>query len=164
LQDPGWHAVTAGPVGSSATSEWTAPGQAWLGTGEAWEGRRVELAARADGQRVLRFAGSRTEGIGQWVPVAGRALYAATVNVRARTSPGTATYLIVSFLDEAGRHLDKGRVDRLPPDTAVQETSLCVIVRAPAAARRVGFAVRVLNQINEDFAEFSKASLRRLEP
>jgi hypothetical protein len=164
LIDPGWHSVVVQPVGSSATSDWTAPGTPWHGTGEAWEGRSVQLSPRADGKRVLRMAGCRTEGIGQWVPVTADALYAATARVRAKTSPGTATFLIVSFLDEKGQHLDLGRVDRLPPDAAVQETTLCVMAKAPPAARFIGFGVRVLNQINDDFAEFADASLRRIEP
>jgi hypothetical protein len=90
-------------------------------------------------------------------------LYAAQATVRAKTSPGTATFLILSFLDEKGRHIGMGRVDRLPPDAALQSTELCVLARAPSNARWVGFGVRVLNQINDDFAEFSGASLRRLD-
>ena len=164
LKDPAWRLVVANPVGSSATSDWTVPGQSWLGSGEAWEGRTVQLSTRADGRRVLRLAGCRTEGIGQWVPVSAGALYAATVKVRAKTSPGTATFLIVSFLDEQWRHIDMGRVDRLPPAAAVQETTLCVIRRAPPNARFVGYGVRVLNQINDDFVEYNDASLRRLDP
>jgi hypothetical protein len=35
--------------------------------------------------------------------------------------------------------------------------------RAPAGARWVGMAVRALNQVNDDFAEFTGASLRRLK-
>ncbi len=162
LQDPLWSNVTAAAVGGSADLEWTAPGGAWRGTGEPWEGRAVQLAARADGERVLRLAGCRTEGIGQWVSVTPGALYAAQVKVRAKSSPGTATFLLVTFLDDKGRHIGIGRADRLAPDEAVQETELCVIVRAPPHARFIGFGLRVLNQINDDFAEFSRASLRRL--
>jgi len=42
-----------------------------------------------------------------------------------------------------------------------QATRLQVIAKAPPGARWVGFGLRVLNQINDDFAEFSGASLRR---
>lgn len=164
LVDPAWQTVSVQPVGSSAAIEWTDAQQIWRGSGEPWEGRTVQLTADLEGPRVLRFASCRTEGIGQWVPVTAGALYAAQVNVRAKSSPGTATFLIMAFLDETGRHIGLGRVDRLPPESSVQEAVLCVIAKAPPNARFVGFGVRVLNQINDDFAEFSGASLRRLEP
>jgi hypothetical protein len=164
LQDPGWESVVTRPVGSSSTVEWTEPGDPWRGSGEPWEGRAVALSRRPAGHPVLRMAGCRTEGIGQWIPVVEKALYAAQVKVRAKTSPGTATFLIVTFLDEQRRHIGLGRVDRLPPDTVVQEAELCVIVQPPPNARFIGFGVRVLNQINDDFAEFSGASLQRLQP
>ena len=69
--------------------------------------------------------------------------------------------LILSFLDEKGRHLGLGRVDRLPAGGGEQATRLHVIAKAPPGARWVGYGLRVLNQINDDFAEFSGASLRR---
>jgi hypothetical protein len=157
LQDANWARVSTLPVGSSATIEWTRPGGPWRGSGEPWEGRTVKLGAN-----LLRLSGCRTEGIGQWSPASPGDLYAARVKVRAKTSPGTATFLIVTFLDEKNRHIGIGCVDRLPPDSAVQETELYVVVAAPANARFIGFGVRVLNQINDDFAEFSEASLKRL--
>jgi len=162
LIDPDWRQVKTNPVGSSATIEWTEAGSQWRGSGEPWEGRTVELKTGASGGRVLRMAGCRTEGIGQWVPAMPGSAYAAQVKVRAKTSPGTATFLIVSFLDEQGRHMGIGRIDRLPPGKAIQEGELCVIVRAPPQAQFIGYGVRVLNQINDDFAEFSEASLRHL--
>ena len=162
LHDPAWLDVTTRPVGGSATLEWTDASSPWRGSGEPWEGRTVTISAQGDGSRVLRFASCRTEGIGQWVPATPNALYAAQVHVRARTSPGTATFLVVTFLDGNSRHIGLGRADRLPADAGRdQETDLCVVVRAPANARYIGVAVRVLNQIDDDFAEFSKASLRR---
>lgn len=36
-----------------------------------------------------------------------------------------------------------------------------MIAKAPPGARWVGYGLRVMNQINDDFAEFSGASLRR---
>jgi hypothetical protein len=164
LVDSGWSLPKVLPVGSSAASEWLAAGQHWFGRGEAWEGRSVGLAPRADGKRILRIAGCRTEDMGQWAQAIPGALYAATIDVRAKTSPGTSTHLIVAFTDENWKHLDSWRLDRLPPDPAVQETTLCVIAKAPPTAKYVGYGLRVLNQINDDFAEFSGASLRRLDP
>ncbi len=161
LADPAWRAVTLRPIGGSADFDWTPPGSAWRALGEPWEGRSVSWADDPGEARRLRFAGCRTESIGQWVPATEGTLYAAQAKVGAKTRPGTATFLIVSFLDAQHRHLGLVRTDRLPADAAVQETDLCVIARAPAGARFVGFAVRVLNQIEGDFAEFSEASLRR---
>jgi hypothetical protein len=164
LVDPTWSQVATRRVGDATTIDWTEAGSVWRGSGEPWEGRTVNLEQSAPDQpRVLRFAGCRTEGIGQWLPATPGALYTARVNVRAKTSPGTATFLIVTFLDEYNRHIGIGRVDRLPADAAtVQETELCVMAKAPANARFIGFGVRVLNQINDDFAEFSAPSLEQM--
>ncbi|MFM1748862.1 MAG: hypothetical protein RLZZ188_2528 [Verrucomicrobiota bacterium] len=161
LDDPGWRNVAVRPVGPSNVSQWTLPGTRWMGQGEAWQGRTVELREEAGGRRVLRITGCRTEDLGQWLPAEPGATYAAGVDVKARVSPGTATHLIVSFLDERGRHMGPGRVDRLPAGDGEQATRLHVIAKAPPGARWVGFGLRVLNQINDDFAEFSGASLRR---
>jgi hypothetical protein len=164
LTDPGWNAVRTLPVGSSAANDWTVPGQSWTGRGEPWEGRTVRFEPGGEGQQVLRIAGCRTEDLGQWVAAVPGALYAATVKVRAKSSPGTSTHLVAAFLNEKWQHIEPRRIDRLPAAPTVQEDVLCVVVRAPREARFVGFGLRVLNQINDDFAEFSAASLRRLDP
>jgi hypothetical protein len=164
LREADWRELSVSPVGEAAVFEWTAPAGPWRGHGEPWEGRRVELDRKAGGQGVLRFAGCRTDGLGQWAPVTDNALHVATVKVRARTSPGTATMLVVTFLDEQRQHLGLGRVDRLPAGETEQTAQLALIVRAPPGARFIGFGVRVLNQLEGDFAEFSTASLRRLDP
>jgi hypothetical protein len=163
LVDPSWAGVTIRPWPHPAAGYWTTTDGAWLGAGEPWEGRRVEWAGPGAAGRRLRFAGCRTEDVSQWTEAVPGGLYAATARVRARTSPGTATFLIVSFLDANGRHLGVGHVDRLAPAREVQEATLCVLQRAPATARFVGYAVRVLNQVAGDFAEFSAASLRCLD-
>ncbi len=164
LVDAAWAGLGVGRPRHFAASDWTTADGAWTGAGEPWEGRTVELDAADPTRPRLRFRGCRTDGLSQWAEADPGALYAATVQVRARTSPGTATFLIVSFLDERGQHLGVGEIDRLPPGDAVQETTLCVVRRAPSTARYVGLALRVLNQIGDDFAEFSGASLRRLPP
>jgi len=40
---------------------------------------------------------------------------------------------------------------------------LQVLVRAPRVAAHVGVGVRVLGQVNDDFAEFEALALERLE-
>jgi len=161
LTDPGWREVVVLPVDASNVSQWTLPGARWTGQTEAWEGRTVRLLDGAGGRRVLRLASCRTEDFGQWLSAEAGAVYVAEVDVRARVSPGTATHLIVSFLDEKGRHLSMGRVDRLPAAAGEQSTRLRVIAKAPPGARWIGYGLRVMNQINDDFAEFAGASLRR---
>ncbi len=164
LQDRDWKSVTIRPVVGPAVFDWTEADNAWQGSGEPWESRRVALGAERDGRRTLRFAGSRTEGIGQWLPVTAGTLCLAQVDVRAKSSPGTATFLIMNFLDDKHRHLGLGRIDRLSPEAAVQTRTLVVVERAPPQARYVGIGLRVLNQLDDDFAEFSAASLRQLQP
>lgn len=162
LRDPGWRDLRVLSVGSSAAVDWTEPGAAWIAHGEPWEGRTVEMRDGMNGGRVLRIAGCRTEQIFQWTTATGGTLYAARVNVRAKSSPGTAAFLIVNFLDEKQQHIGLGRVDRVPLDDAARDWELCVLARAPAQARYVGVSLRVMNQIGDDFAEFSGVSLRRL--
>jgi hypothetical protein len=111
---------------------------------------------------VLRIAGSRTDQIDQWIPATGGALYAAQVKVRAKSTPGTAVFLVLNFLDEKQQHVGLGRVDRVPPGEAAEEWQLTAIGRAPPRASFVGVALRVFNQIGDDFAEFSDVSLRRM--
>jgi hypothetical protein len=165
LREADWRELSIRPLGEPTMFDWTTAGGSWRGHGEPWEGRSVGLVDRgAGGQGVLRFAGCRTDGIGQWVPVTGNALHVATVNLRARSSPGTAAFLIVTFLDERNQHIGLGRVDRLPAGDSEQTAQLALIVRAPPGARFIGFGVRVLNQVDGDFAEFSGASLRRVDP
>ena len=161
LLDPNWTLMKPPPPLTSAVVDWTAPGATWHGEGEPWEGRTLELRPGPDGRKIFRMAGCRTDGIGQWVAATPNALYLATAKIRARSSPGTATYLIVNFLDANWRHLGIGHVDRLTADaSAVQETELTVIVRAPPNARFVGVGLRAQNQVNDDFVEFSEVSLR----
>jgi hypothetical protein len=161
LADSGWREVVVLPADASNVSQWTLSGARWTGQTEAWEGRSVRMLDGAGGRRVLRLASCRTEDFGQWLSAEAGAVYVAEVDVRARVSPGTATHLIISFLDEKGRHLNMGRVDRLPAGAGEQSTRLRVIAKAPPGARWVGYGLRVMNQINDDFAEFSGASLRR---
>lgn len=157
LVDAEWRQLAIQPVGASNQLDWLRPNQPWQGYGEPWETRRIEFDPA---RRVLRIAGARTEQVQQWIEATPGALYTAQANVRAKVSPGTATFLLVSFLDEQNRHIGQACVDRVPAASETQELQLCVIARAPANARRIGFALRVLNQINDDFAEFSHVSLR----
>jgi hypothetical protein len=163
LLDPRWTKLDVRPVGGATDFEWTPAAQPWRGKGEPVETRHVEkLAASAEAPVVLRFSGCRQESLGQWVAATPGDLYAAQVKVRAKVSPGNATLLIVSFLDENQQHLGIGRTDRLPAAEGVQELELRVIASAPPGARWVGFGLQAGNQVNDDFAEFKEASLRRL--
>ena len=150
--------VVANPVGSSATTT------GYVRTSVA---RRRRSVGRPHGgtndprrwQACLAAGNCRTEGIGQWVPVTD-SLYAATVDVRAKTSPGTATFLIVSFLDEQWRHI--GRARRPAARMRTQDTTLCVIARAPPNARFVGLAC-VCSANQRRFCQYT-GRLRRIDP
>lgn len=162
LRDPEWREVRMRPVGSSAAVDWVEPGGVWRGHGEPWEGRIVAMTPGRQSGRTLRIAGSRTEQIDQWVPATGGSLYTAQVKVRAKSKPGTAAFIVLNFLDEKQQHVGFGRVDRVPPSETTGEWQLSVIGRAPPRASFVGVALRVFNQIGDDFVEFSEVSLRRL--
>ena len=62
-----------------------------------------------------------------------------------------------------GKYIGIGSIDRLPVGDWKEPVELAVFVRAPKEARQVGIGVRVLNQVNDDYAEFSQLSLKQLE-
>ncbi len=148
------------PGFDSRTLNWTLAGQ-WQGYGEPVELRKVSLVP-GSAQNALRWEGCKQETLAQWHAAEPGALYAATAHVRGKVSPGNHTFLMVIFLDSAGRYLGLGRTMRLPIGDWTVGVALTVRVRAPANAHRIGFGVRVLNQVNDDFAEFSQLRLEQL--
>ncbi len=142
--------------------DWNEAGGPWIGRSEPFETRRLELLPRALGGQTIRFSGGNQEAVGQWLPIEPGALYHASVNVRGSVSPGNMTYLLVMFIDAEGKFTDLGHTDRLPVGHWDELTTLQLVVRAPAKAARLGFVVRTLWQINDDYVEYSNASLRRL--
>ncbi|MDP1578755.1 MAG: DUF4838 domain-containing protein [Candidatus Didemnitutus sp.] len=142
--------------------DWNEGDSPWLGRSEPFERRRMELRAQTGGGQTIHFSDCNQEAVGQWLPVEAGALFHASVNVRGRVSPGNMTYLLVMFVDADGKFTDLGHIDRLPIGQWDEPTSLQLVVRAPANAVRLGFVVRALWQINDDYVEYSEASLRRL--
>ena len=162
LADPQWAAVKPKAYRGPADFEWVELGGAWQASGEPSEHRTIEWSNADDGGKTVRLSTCRQEFLVQWQPTQPGELYVAEIDVRARVSPGNQTFLIVNFLDEKQQRLGGGSLDRLPSDDAVQEQRLCVVVRAPEKARYIGLGVRAIHQVGEDFAEFSRPSLRRL--
>ena len=115
------------------------------------------------GQTSIRFAGCKQETLSQWRPAEPESNYVGTVKVRGRVSPGNMTFLIVTFLNEKGEYLGIGSIDRLPVGDWREPIELAVLVHAPKTVQQIGLGVRVLNQVNDDYAEFSQLSLKRLE-
>ncbi len=134
----------------------------WRGHGEPYETRRITLQPGI-GHNTIRFAGCKQETLSQWYSAEGGSLYTGTVQVRAKVSPGNMTFLIVSFLDAKGKHIGIGFIDRLPVGDWSGPVELAVLVRAPKEAAQIGLGVRVLNQVNDDYAEFAQLSLKRVE-
>ncbi|MEY4938576.1 MAG: hypothetical protein RIQ93_311 [Verrucomicrobiota bacterium] len=183
LADSAWIGVKRRKIGGASDFEWLERGQAWQASGEPAEHRQIQwisaetkqvageqgsgspslISTSAPSGYLLRLSGCRQEFIAQWLPSRPGTLYVAEVKVRAKVSPGNQTFLIVNFLDEKQQRLGHGTIDRLPAGENRQEVDLCVVARAPANARYVGFGLRVVHQVNDDFAEFSGPSLRRLE-
>lgn len=131
----------------------------WRGSGEPFATRVIGLTANG----ALRFAGCKQDMIWQWRPGEPHHRYAARVRVRAKVSPGNATFLILNFADKDARPLGYGKVDRLPVGEWSGEVELFATDHAPAGTASVGMGVRVLNQVEGDYAEFSGFSLRGLD-
>jgi hypothetical protein len=164
LADPTWSGVNLGSIRRSIDFDWTLSLEPWRGTGEPCEGRTIELRAAATPKEsaTIRFAHCKLETMGQWARVTGGGLVSAKASVRAKVSPGNATYLIVSFLDEKQQHLATRQSDRLAPTNDSGSCELDVMIRVPANARYVGFGLCVTNQVNDDFAEFSNVTLKHV--
>lgn len=139
--------------------DWVKSG-AWRGHGEPYETRKISPLPAPGG---IRFEGCKQESLAQWHAAVAENEYIATAQVRAKVSPGNMTFLIVTFLDEKGKYIGLGSIDRLPVGDWLEPVELAVLVRAPAGVKQIGLGVRVLNQVGEDFAEFTQLSLKRRE-
>jgi hypothetical protein len=102
------------------------------------------------------------EGLYQTVAAQPGALYRATVRVRGKVSPGNMTFLLLTFANSTGKNVDTGFIDRLPIGEWNEWTTLEMIVRAPKDAAWLGFGLRALYQVNDDYAEFADPSVQRL--
>jgi hypothetical protein len=191
LGDRGLQTVHRKNVHPFVALDWNEPGGPWVGKGEPFETRKIELAAlRAEESaagnatpvpslqsvspgpqlsnlnsqlpRSLRYSGVNQEGLYQTVPAQPGALYRATVRVRGKVSPGNQTFLLLTFADARGRNVDGGHIDRLPLGEWPEWTTLETIVRAPAGAVWLGFGLRALYQVNDDYVEFAEPSLQQL--
>ena len=163
LRNPGWNGLGMSGVGGSISFDWT--GQAalgvWHGHGEPSEHRSVEWTTDDTSARAVRFTGCKQETLSQirFEAVPGQT-YIGRARVRARVSPGNATFLIVTFFDEKFEPFKLGDTLRLPAGDYDQWTELAVVATAPEKACYVGLGVRATNQVGDDFAEFSRVSLK----
>jgi len=118
--------------------------------------------SQVSGFSSLLMRGCKQETFSQVVPGEAGQWYVARVKVRAKVSPGNMTFLILNFQDEAGRTMGMGVVDRLPVGDYVEGVELVTWMQAPTNAKWVGMGVRALNQVSDDFAEFSAFSLQAM--
>ena len=138
----------------------------------AWQSRleptehgtaRLEDSAGADaagGGRILRLSAQVNATVFQWLPATAGRQYAASVRVRGRISPSDAVMLTLGYLDAQQRPLGKPKVIRVPDGDWPNWVTLQQGQQAPEKAAWVGIAIRVQNQIGEDWAEFREFSLR----
>jgi hypothetical protein len=147
------------PVDDFTVLDWVKSG-AWSGHGEPYDTRKISHIRDAT-QGIIRFEGCKQETLSQWHSAAGETEYIGTVKVRAKVSPGNMTFLIITLLGDKGKYLGVGSIDRLPVGDWSEPVELAVLVRAPNDAKQIGLGVRVLNQVGDDYAEFSHLSLKR---
>ncbi|MBA3849991.1 MAG: hypothetical protein C0502_08345 [Opitutus sp.] len=176
LQDRGFGTVKAKDIHPFIALDWNEPGGPWVGQSEPFETRKVQLSESGDQPaagsaqlsalsaqlRSIRYSGVNQEGFYQTVPAEPGVLYRATVRVRGKVRPGNMTFLFLSFGGTDSKNLDSGFIDRLPVGEWNEWTALEMIVRAPAKAAYLGFGLRALYQVNDDFVEFAEPSLQRL--
>ncbi len=159
--DPALQELRIATSFDATTLDWATAGP-WRGNDLPHEHRAVTLVPDDIGQSV-RLSGCLEEIFSQWVPAEPGALYFASARVKAKVSPGNLTFLVIYFTDAADKIADLGTIQRLPVGEWSDATELTVVVRAPKNARRIGIAVRAVNQVGDDFAEFSRIGLDRLE-
>ncbi|HVT73076.1 MAG TPA: DUF4838 domain-containing protein [Lacunisphaera sp.] len=153
--------LTLREVDDFTALDWVKSGY-WQGHGEPYETRRITLVPVGD-RNSIRFEGCKQETLSQWHSAEPGDDYIGTVKVRAKVSPGNMTFLIVTMLDDKGGYLGIGNIDRVPVGDWREPVELAVFVHAPENVKNIGLGVRVLNQVDGDYAEFSDLSLRKLE-
>jgi hypothetical protein len=141
--------------------DWVKSGY-WRGHGEPYETRQITIEKPDGTANAIRFSGCKQETLSQWHAAEPETDYIGTVKVRAKVSPGNMTFLIITFLNEKGEYIGIGSTDRVPVGEWNEAVELSVFVHAPKNVRQIGLGVRVLNQVNDDYADFSELSLKRM--
>ncbi|QYM77565.1 DUF4838 domain-containing protein [Horticoccus luteus] len=160
LRDPQWKDLIVQESSPLYACRWTPPGAAWFADKEAVLGRRVKGIRTVEGGKTLRFSGCAQDYVGQTVMVKAGELCDASVSVRAKVSAGNETSVGVVFLDADGNVLPKTTTDRLPVGETRDSVRLRAIARAPEEAAYVRIVITMLRQVNDDYAEWSRPSLR----
>ena len=132
---------------------------AWLGRGEPTANRSIEIVARDDGTKAIRFEHVNSEHLSQWIPTEPGARYRASVEFRGRVAPGDEEYLIVSFIDRSGGYLGGAAEARVPPGNWPQPRHLEVTTSVPRTAAFLGIAIYSCHQLGSDYAEFEKLAV-----
>lgn len=158
--DPTFSQVTVATEFDTTTLEWTKSGP-WRGHGFPAEHRSVIAAPAATGQ-TIRWSGCLEETFSQWLPAEPGVRYRASARVRAKVSPGTLSFLALYRLDQQGKFVDLGIIQRVPVGEWNEEVELSVTVRAPKDGGRIGIAMRTLCQVGDDYLEFSQLELRAI--
>lgn len=159
LFDAAWQFLPIMFSNASTNLDWVRYLGWWWGHGEPYETRKIGFTAAAPA-RTIRFSGCKQDTLEQTTTAVGGAVYITSVRVRAKVSPGNMTFLIMNFLDETGKPSHLGFVDRVPVGDFSDGIELTTWAVAPAGTRRVGIGLRVLNQVNDDFVEFSEVTLK----
>ncbi len=161
LADASLSELRINPPAGFTDFEWVAGG-AWRGYGEPYRTRRITLEPASHGNAV-RLSGCKGDSFYQWQPAVPGARYVARVKVRGKVSPGNMTFLILNFGAGEKNTPGHGQVDRLPVGDYPEGVELITWAIAPKDARQVGMGVRVLNQVNDDYAVCEGFSLQRVD-
>jgi len=133
----------------------------WMSRMEPTQAQRAGLilpAART-GLQGLEVTGATNTTVYRWLPAKPGALYAATVEVRGRVSPGNAVTLILGWMDERQWVVGATLVARLPDGDWSEWITLRQGGRTPPDAAWVGIGIRVQNQVSGDWVHFDDFSL-----
>ena len=162
LLDPTWSRIASVPHLDDTTFVWNAT--AWLGRGEPSQNRAIRIIAPPSGPKSIRYDHASYEHLLQWIPAEPGALYRASIDFRGRVGPGSKACLVVSFLDSAGHYVGDVAESRAPAGDWDRLRRLEVTLRAPASAAQFGFGLYACDQLDSDFAEFSRPSVFLARP
>lgn len=160
LRDAHWKDLVVREASPLYACRWTPAGGPWQGDKETVLGRRLEGRRADDGGKILRFTGCQQDYLGQMVKVTPGEICDAAVDARAKVGAGNETSVGLVFLDANGNALAKTVTDRLPVGETRGTVRLRAVARAPADAAYAGISITVLRQVNDDYAEWSRPSLR----
>ncbi len=160
--DSTWRKLSISERWDDLTTTWQSG--SWRGTGDPGENRRIKTGGDNE-DPVLVFRGCRNDAISQWtLGVRPSWIYRTSVEISGHVSAANQVYLVLAWLDQAGRYVGEATSSRVPAGDHSGPMRLVVFGQAPIDAAYVGVGVYVKAQGVDDVANVGPISLQMAPP